>query len=274
MPPAPPVTTATRPTSSSTCSPYFRTPIENPTNGVLSSASYAHGVAKVGRPARISREAIAEAANDIGLSDLTLRAVADRLGVSIASLYHHVDGKDDLLRLAAEYSAARTTIPQDEGQHWAVWLLEWALYNRDAFVAEPALLGQFLDGAISADVIADNTDAILGPLVRQGFTIPGGPERLPTRQLAVRSAPRSRPSASSGPRPRAGRRRRSTSASWPTASPDDLPHLRALLAEAAVTPLDSFETRITTVLAGIAARRGEDWSAIVTKVDRLLTAHG
>ena len=41
-----------------------------------------------------------------------------------------------------------------------------------------------------------------------------------------------------------------------------------------MTPLESFESRMTTVLAGIAARRGEDWSAIATKVDRLLTAHG
>ena len=41
-----------------------------------------------------------------------------------------------------------------------------------------------------------------------------------------------------------------------------------------MTPLDSFESRITTVLAGIAARRGDDWQDIVTKVDRLLTAHG
>jgi len=63
-------------------------------------------------------------------------------------------------------------------------------------------------------------------------------------------------------------------ARMPQPNPADLPHLRALLAEAAVTPLDSFEARINTVLAGIAARRGEDWSAIATKVDRLLTAHG
>ncbi len=57
-------------------------------------------------------------------------------------------------------------------------------------------------------------------------------------------------------------------------SHDDLPHLRALLAEIRLTPLDSFEARVTTVLAGIAVRRGDDWQEIVTKVDRLLTAHG
>jgi AcrR family transcriptional regulator len=230
-------------------------------------------VAKVGRPARISREAIAEAANDIGLSDLTLRAVAERLGVSIASLYHHVEGKDDLLRLAAEYSASRTRVPRDEGQHWAVWLLEWALHNRDSFVAEPALLDQFLDGAISADVIADNTDTILGRLVEQGFTVT---EAQSAYQLVSACA--------LGSAVQAIRAKRAAAAGRPVADvygrvladrdPGELPHLRALLAEAAVTPLESFESRVTTVLAGIAARRGEDWSVIVTKVDRLLTAHG
>jgi AcrR family transcriptional regulator len=230
-------------------------------------------VAKVGRPARISREAIAEAANEIGLSDLTLKAVADRLGVSIASLYHHVEGKDDLLRLAAEYSASRSRVPRGEGQHWAVWLLEWALHNRDSFVAEPALLGQFLDGAIGADVIADNTDTILGLLVDQGFSVT---EAQSAYQLvsacaigsAVQAIRAQRAAAAGRPAPQEYGR------VLAERDPRDLPHLRALLAEAALTPLDSFESRMTTVLAGIAARRGEDWAEIATKVDRLLTAHG
>ena len=230
-------------------------------------------MAKVGRPARISREAIAEAANEIGLSDLTLRAVADRLGVSIASLYHHVDGKDDLLRLAAEHAAARHRIPEDHGQHWSVWLLEWALHNRNSFVAEPALLGQYLDGAISVEVIAESTEAMLAPLVAQGFS---EAEAMNAYQLVTAcalgsavNAIRERRAADVG-RPEhgeladivAGRR------------PEELPHLRRLLAEISVQPLDSFESRVTTVLAGIAARRGDDWQEVAAKVDRLLTAHG
>ena len=45
-------------------------------------------------------------------------------------------------------------------------------YSHDAFLAQPGLLGQYLEGAISAEAIADNVDAILGLLVRQGFTVP------------------------------------------------------------------------------------------------------
>ena len=228
-------------------------------------------MAKVGRPARISRESIAQAASEIGLSDLTLRAVADRLGVSIASLYHHVESKDDLLRLAAEQAAARRPIPRDDGQHWATWLFEWAVYNRDAFVAEPALLGQYLDGAIGAEVIAENSDAILAPLVRQGF---GVVEAQSAYQLVT--------SCALGSAVHAIREQRAVAVGRPEATairdvlaardPGDLPHLRALLDGIAASPLDSFETRIVTVLAGIAVRRGDDWTDIAARVDRLLAA--
>ncbi len=229
-------------------------------------------MAKVGRPPRISRQAIAEAANAVGLSDLTLRAVADHLGVSVASLYHHVDSKDDLLRLAAEYSAARTPLPQDHGQHWSIWLLEWAFYNRDAFAAEPALLNQYLDGAISPEVIAENTDAILAPLMAQGF----GPTDAQAAYLLVANC-------ALGSAVNAIREQRAAAAGDPTVDqyrrvlaqrPDDeLPHLRALVAEAAHHPVDSFETRITTALMGIATRRGEDGTEVAARVERVLTAH-
>ena len=129
------------------------------------------GRRKVGRPPRIDRAMIGRAAHEVGMADLTVKRVADHLGVSVAGLYHHVEGRDDLLRLAAEYSATRLPAPADRGQHWALWLLEWANHNRDAFVSEPGLLGQYLDGAISTEAIADNVDAILGVLVRQGFSI-------------------------------------------------------------------------------------------------------
>ena len=44
---------------------------------------------------------IVAAAHELGLERLTLRAVADHLGVSISALYHHVSSKEDLMRLAA-----------------------------------------------------------------------------------------------------------------------------------------------------------------------------
>src|SRR5579864_7418731 len=66
-----------------------------------------------GRPPRIDRAAIAQAASEIPLSDLSLRSVADRLGVSVPGLYHYVQGRDELFALAAEQSVRRWPLPED-----------------------------------------------------------------------------------------------------------------------------------------------------------------
>ena len=103
---------------------------------------------KVGRPARVDRSMIAEAAAEIGLEDVTVKKVADRLGMSVTGLYYYVHGREELVRLAAERSAANMRIPVDTGQHWSAWLLEWARYSYDEFVAQPALLGEFVVGSL------------------------------------------------------------------------------------------------------------------------------
>ncbi|MGH2685313.1 MAG: TetR/AcrR family transcriptional regulator [Actinomycetota bacterium] len=217
---------------------------------------------RVGRPPRISRAMIAEAAHELGLDGLTLKAVADHLGVSIAALYHHVSGKDDLMRLAAEYSATKVPLPKDTGQHWALWLLEWARYNRDAFLAQPGLLAQYLEGAISAESIAGNVDVILGLLVRQGFTITeaNAAYNLVT-SCAIGTAVgviREREAQKVG-RGALAEHQRVLDAS----GANDLPYLRALLTDLPTAGYPSFGERITTVLIGIAIRRGEDWRDVL-----------
>ena len=219
----------------------------------------------VGRPPRISREQIAVAANEVGLEGLTLKALADHLGVSIAALYHHVSSKDEVIRLAAELSALRLPRPEDRGQHWAEWLLEWARYIRDAFVHEPALVGQYLDGGITAEVMIGNLDRIVGLLLREGFSaieamtafdaVSGfalgtalgelRAERLGVGNLAAQADPNSPALA-------------------------DLPNLRRLVTEAAKRPIPSFEDRLVLTLTGIAIARGLDPDEPRTVVRRVL----
>ncbi|HET6951524.1 MAG TPA: TetR family transcriptional regulator [Acidimicrobiales bacterium] len=217
---------------------------------------------RVGRPPRISRQMIAEAAQELGLEGLTLRAVADRLGVSIAALYHHVSGKDELMRLAAEHSAAKVPLPRDRGQHWAVWLYEWAAYNRDAFVTEPGLLAQYVEGAISTESIARQVDVILAVLVRQGFTIveaSAAYDLVSAVGLGMAAGIlRARRAVDDGLGPHGV----AAELADPTALAD-LPHVRELLA--AVGPEgghDAFRSQVTSVLVGIAAQRGDDWRAV------------
>jgi len=55
----------------------------------------------MGRPARLSREAICDAAMSLlaesGSADFTLRALGDRLGVDPTAVYRHFSDKEDLL---------------------------------------------------------------------------------------------------------------------------------------------------------------------------------
>jgi AcrR family transcriptional regulator len=212
---------------------------------------------KAGRPPRINRQMIAEAAHARGLDGLTLRGVADDLGVSIAALYHHVGSKDDLMRLAAEYSAATVPLPVDRGQHWAVWLYEWAEYNRSAFTAQPGLLAQYIEGAVPAAVIAPSIDRALGVLTRQGFSVVDANEAYElVTSCALGTAVgviRERGLVADG---------RSSAEAFRAvladAGPDELGHLRALLAGIGEVGRPTFQVRIGTVLRGIAVRRGED----------------
>lgn len=218
-------------------------------------AARTRGRRKVGRPARLDRDMIAKAAYEVGLDRVTMKAVADRLGVSVPGLYHHVEGRDDLMRLAAEYSAAQIPVPVDRGQHWTEWLAEWARYSHDAFVAQPQLLGQFLAGSIGVERMVEHVDAVIGLLVRHGFTPAEALDAYTVvSECAIGAAVseiRTAEAARAG-RPVIAEYHRVLA----RRAPDELPHLRALVATPPAGPPELTE-RIRTVLVGIAVRRGE-----------------
>lgn len=218
-----------------------------------------------GRPPRIDRAAIARAAGEIPLEELTLRSVAERLGVSVPGLYHYVSGRDDLIRLAAEQSALRLTMPVDRGQHWAVWCYEWADYTYRAFAGDPELLKHFIDGAIGPETMAPSIDAAIGLCMRQGFT-PG--QALAAYNLVSECA---LGAAIAAIRAERGHREGSSfdlGVRSLLARGEDLPHLARFLGDGPLPDSSPFRQQVSTVIAGIAARRGESWDGIAA----LLTA--
>jgi AcrR family transcriptional regulator len=218
---------------------------------------------RVGRPPRINRAAIARVAGEMPLGDITLRSVADRLDVSVPSLYHYVSGRADLLRLAAEQTAIRMTLPEDTGQHWAVWFYQWADYVRRAFVADPELLGQFIDGAFGVDRMAGHIDVAIGVCARHGLSDRAGFEAYAlVSEYALGAAIsqiRAAHAARDGQSPALDLRL------FAFHEAGDLPHLHRLAA-ADPLALPPFGTRIAAVLAGVAARHGapqQDIAALV-----------
>ncbi len=67
---------------------------------------------------RLNRDTVIEAAlamlDTVGVDGLSMRALADRLGVKAASLYWHLRDKDQLLELVAESVLDRVVVPESQ----------------------------------------------------------------------------------------------------------------------------------------------------------------
>src|ERR1700722_12592384 len=218
---------------------------------------------RVGRPARIDKDAIAQAVLEIGLSQSSMKAVAEHLGVSVPGLYHHVRNRKELLILAAERSMAQMQLPRHDGMHWSEWLREWGRYSRNAFIEEPEVLGQFLSGAVSWERVVEVMDSVIGVLTQQDFT----PASALAAWDAVGScavgsavaAIRHRAAVESGHPPKAEWHR--VLGQRPV---DELTGARSVVEDVGENLEAEFEEELTTLLVGIAARRGEPWEAIVS----------
>ncbi|MFQ6392782.1 TetR/AcrR family transcriptional regulator [Nocardia sp. KC 131] len=76
-----------------------------------------------------------------GLDALSMRHIAERLGVGAMSLYRHVASKDELLAAMTEEISRRNPYPSAEGQDWT-WRdrvriaaeIDWALYQQHPWV--------------------------------------------------------------------------------------------------------------------------------------------
>lgn len=64
-----------------------------------------------------------------GLEQISMRKIADTLGVKAASLYYHVKDKEELLHLLAEQISSEIEFP-DEQLNWREQLQQWSLHFR------------------------------------------------------------------------------------------------------------------------------------------------
>ncbi|HEX3612394.1 MAG TPA: TetR/AcrR family transcriptional regulator [Sporichthyaceae bacterium] len=92
----------------------------------------------------ISKRAALQAALEIidaeGIDALSIRRLADRLGVNGASLYHHFRSKDEIIVGAAKVALEEVRAPQGHEEPWEVWLLRNARRLRAALQAHPDLI--------------------------------------------------------------------------------------------------------------------------------------
>ena len=115
-------------------SPGPRTP--RTTRATVPSSSPDHELSRE----RIVRTAI-EIADTEGLSALSMRGVAARLGVAAMSPYRYVDGKDDLVLLMADAAFGEADYPATPPDDWRARLelgarTLWRLYRRHPWLAQ------------------------------------------------------------------------------------------------------------------------------------------
>jgi AcrR family transcriptional regulator len=121
--------------------------------------------------ARLARDSVLRAglelADEGDLDAVTLRRLADRLGVTPMALYRHVAGKSDLLDGMADLLYAELDVPEP-GDDWWSELAALARSTRRVLLAHPAaapLFSRPLAGPHSVKL----AELILGTLRRAGF---------------------------------------------------------------------------------------------------------
>ncbi len=128
---------------------------------------------RVGRPPRVQAPDIISAAIEIGLEKVTLKQVADRLGIGIATLYRHVRNRDELVRLAAFRVALAGRLPLREAAaatHWSQIATGYAETLFESFAREPQLVYELMKGRLGPDVEVDFLEQFLAALEPHGFT--------------------------------------------------------------------------------------------------------
>jgi AcrR family transcriptional regulator len=135
--------------------------------------------------ARLDREQVVSAAlalaDEAGLDAVSLRRVADRLGVTPMALYRHVASKDDLLDAMADRLYGELDLPAP-GDPWWDTLAGLARSTRETLLARPwsvplfarplagshgqaldeALRGALFDAGFSAADVAELHDQLSG----------------------------------------------------------------------------------------------------------------
>jgi AcrR family transcriptional regulator len=126
--------------------------------------------ARVGRPPSVNVAAIIAAAQEIGLEHVTLRQVADRLGVSLATLYRHVRSRDEMVRLAAFQITLSRALPESADAHWSELAVRYAESLFESFLAEPQLISELLRGRLGPHAEVDVLEQFLAAMSRHGFS--------------------------------------------------------------------------------------------------------
>lgn len=99
----------------------------------------------------------------------TVPELAQRLGVSVSSLYHHVQGRAEIIEgIRGLMTPSLTSL--DANTPWEVAVTDWARAYRDSFAAHPAAIPALVAQTVSAPATLAQYDLIAQVLERAGLS--------------------------------------------------------------------------------------------------------
>ena len=113
----------------------------------------------VGRPRRLTLDAIVDAACVVGIERLEMCLVAQQLNTPVATLYGYVRGRDHLLELVAERMASRA-MADTGGGTWQEVLRGHAALCFAMFSSKPEMIGSLVGGESSDRELTYATNVI------------------------------------------------------------------------------------------------------------------
>ncbi|NJM48728.1 MAG: TetR family transcriptional regulator, partial [Alkalinema sp. RU_4_3] len=118
---------------------------------------------------RILRSAV-ELADREGLEGLSMRKVAEGLGVQAMSLYNYVTNKDDLIDGMVELVVVEMTVP-DREKPWKGEMRRRAIVARQVLLRHPWALIPLMSRVNVGPMVLRYIDATLGCLQAGGFSL-------------------------------------------------------------------------------------------------------
>lgn len=129
---------------------------------------------RIKRRQRLSRERVLEAALTMadagGLGSVSMRNLAQALGVEAMSLYNHVANKDDLLDGMVDRVFAE--IEQPEAGDWRERMRARAVSARRALTNHPWVIGLLNSRGTPGPATLRHHDWVIGVLRNNGFSLP------------------------------------------------------------------------------------------------------
>ena len=213
-------------------------------------------VRQVGRPRIVTQRQILVAALDIGVKNLTMSGLAERLGTGTSTLYSHFKSREELIETMQALSLSAHA-PFDEKMHWSQVLEAFTLRHFIGLAVDSSRIEELLGGSPGPRVQLLYADYVVGELVKRGLEIDDAYDlyrasRLLTLGAALGCAHVEAQSRRGEPWDEVGRTH------LDELGPNDLQYIR-VSAERYLNKSDfyAFQSALWAVIRQISARRGE-----------------